>query len=671
MCATWRQATWRSSSAAAAARATTSARARDARSRKWLPSCARTPGWRCGSRATRRSGARSTSRAWSGATPGPRVTRAGSRTSRGPTRSPPSSRTGARAWRPGGNEPVRACLPLKGCAGMLFRWTMEFQHRTLEQLLLEQGRIGPDDLRKVKRLQQERGERLERLLLDLGFISEEDLLPLLATYLGVETVPRREFPAVPVPLGNLNVKFLKHAKVMPLAQTNGAMCVAMADPADYYTIQALQIATGFAVEPRLARERDILEGLDAAYGNGGGGEAGATSESADADIEYLSDDEEDVNHLRDLASEAPVIRLVNLLINRAVEQRSSDIHIEPFENELKVRYRIDGVLHDVETPARRLQAAIVSRIKIMAKLNIAERRLPQDGRIKLRLMGKEVDLRVSTLPTLYGESVVLRILDRSSIVVNLDALGFPEDTLGQFNRLITKPYGMILVTGPTGSGKTTTLYGALDKINSPDKKIITIEDPVEYQLFGVNQIHVKSQIGLTFANGLRSIVRQDPDVIMVGEIRDFETAEIAIQAALTGHLVFSTLHTNDAAGAVSRLLEMGVEDYLLASSLLGVLAQRLVRKACEKCRRPAEITPAVQRELGGDGAPVQVYEGTGCEDCAHTGYRGRSGIFELLQVNEVIRPLILKRSSADIIKDAGVQQGMRTLREDGWLKVRN
>ena len=545
----------------------------------------------------------------------------------------------------------------------------EFSHRTLEQLLIEQGRITQDDLRKVKRLQQERGERLERLLLDLGFISEEDLLPLLSTYLGVETIHRRDFPTAPLPLGNVNLKFLKHAKVLPLAQTNGTLTVAMSDPADYYTIQSLQLATGLQVEPRLARERDVLEALETIYG-GGNAAGGATAETADTELEVFSDDEEDVNHLRDLASEAPVIRFVNLLISRAVEQRASDIHIEPFENELKVRYRIDGVLHDVEAPARRLQAAIVSRVKIMSKLNIAERRLPQDGRIKLRLMGREIDLRVSTLPTLYGESVVLRILDRSSIVVTLGSLGFPEDTLAQFDRLITKPYGMILVTGPTGSGKTTTLYGALDKINSPDKKLITIEDPVEYQLFGVNQIHVKPQIGLTFANGLRSIVRQDPDVIMVGEIRDAETAEIAIQAALTGHLVFSTLHTNDAAGAVSRLLEMGVEDYLLASSLLGVLAQRLVRKVCEKCRRSAEITPTVQRELGGDGTPVQVYEGTGCEDCAQTGYRGRSGIFELLLVNDVIRPLILKRSSADMIKDAGVQQGMRTLREDGWHKVR-
>jgi general secretion pathway protein E len=548
---------------------------------------------------------------------------------------------------------------------------MELQHRTLEQLLLEQGRIGTDDLRKVKRLQQERGERLERLLLDLGFISEEDLLPLLSSYLGIETVHRRDFPQAAVPLGNLNLKFLKHAKAIPLTQTNGTLTVAMADPADYYTIQSLQLATGLVIEPRLARERDVLEGLETIYGGGAGGENGGT-EPADAEFEYFTDDEEDVNHLRDLASEAPVIRFVNLLISRAVEQRASDIHIEPFENELKVRYRIDGVLHDVEAPARRLQAAIVSRIKIMAKLNIAERRLPQDGRIKLRLMGREIDLRVSTLPTLYGESVVLRILDRSSIVVNLESLGFPTDTLGQYEKLINKPYGMILVTGPTGSGKTTTLYGALDKINSPDKKIITIEDPVEYQLFGVNQIHVKPQIGLTFANGLRSIVRQDPDVIMVGEIRDAETAEIAIQAALTGHLVFSTLHTNDAAGAISRLLEMGVEDYLLASSLLGVLAQRLVRKVCLKCRHTAELAVEAMREIAGpNGGEITVYEGSGCEDCSQTGYRGRSGIYELLPVNETIRQLILKRSSADVIKDAAVRQGMRTLRDDGWLKVRS
>jgi general secretion pathway protein E len=547
---------------------------------------------------------------------------------------------------------------------------MELQHRSLEQMLVDQGRISPDDLRKVRKLQQERGERLERLLLDLGFISEEDLQPLLAAYLGVPVVGKKEFPSEPVPLGRLSLKYLRRAKVLPLAQTNGALTVAMADPGDEYALQGLEVATGLTIEPCLARERDILERLEVAYGNGGADGRSGGGDGSDGDLEFLSDDEEDVDHLRDLASEAPVIRLVNVIINRAVEQRASDIHVEPFENELKVRYRIDGVLHDVETPPRRLTAAIVSRIKIMAKLNIAERRLPQDGRIKLRMMGKEIDLRVSTLPTLYGESVVLRILDRSSIVVNLEQLGFPEDTLREFEAVIQRPYGMILVTGPTGSGKTTTLYGALDKINSPDKKIITIEDPVEYQLFGVNQIHVKPSIGLTFASGLRSIVRQDPDVIMVGEIRDAETAEIAIQAALTGHLVFSTLHTNDAAGAVSRLLEMGIESYLLASALLGVLAQRLVRRVCRVCAHPAELGIEVLREMGGEGDDVRAVEGSGCEQCAHTGYRGRSGIYELLPVTDTVKGLILERASAGQIKDAAVKQGMRTLRDDGWRNVR-
>ena len=550
------------------------------------------------------------------------------------------------------------------------------EHKPLEDLLLGRGRISSDDLRKVRLLQQERGERIERLLLDLGFISEDDLIGLLSEHLGVPVIGRKEFPQAPVALQGVNPQFLKHAKILPLEIQDGTLSVAMADPADLYSLESLEVATGLAVKPRLGREKEILaalEGYDAA--------AQPAAEEGDGTLAYIGDDEEDMNHLRDLASEAPVIRLVNLLINRAVEQRASDIHIEPFENELKIRYRIDGVLHDIDSPPRRQQAAIVSRVKIMAKLNIAERRLPQDGRIKLRTMGKEIDLRVSTLPTLYGESVVMRILDRSSIVLDLEQLGFPQDTLAQLEHLILRPYGMILVTGPTGSGKTTTLYGALEKINSPDKKIITIEDPVEYQVSGVNQIHVKPQIGLTFANGLRSIVRQDPDVIMVGEIRDPETAEIAVQAALTGHLVFSTLHTNDAAGAVSRLLEMGVEDYLLASSLLGVLAQRLVRKVCTKCREPVPqgeaffaagdmTTAAAERfsHVAVNGAPI--YRAAGCEECSGTGYRGRSGIYELLLVNESIRELILKHASADVIKAAAVAKGMRTLRDDGWLKVR-
>ncbi len=550
------------------------------------------------------------------------------------------------------------------------------ERKGLEALLLERGRVSAEDIRKVRLLQQERGERLERLLLDLGFISEEDLISLLSEHLGVPLIDRKEFPAVPVQLENVNLQFLRHSKILPLEIQDGGLTVAMADPSDRYSLEGLQVATGLTITPMLGREKEILAALE-------GLDESTSAEDADGAVEFLGQDEEDVDHLRDLASEAPVIRLVNLLINRAVEQRASDIHIEPFENELKVRYRIDGVLHDIEQPPRRQQAAIVSRVKIMAKLNIAERRLPQDGRIKLRTMGKEIDLRVSTLPTLYGESVVLRILDRSSIVLDLEQLGFPTDTLEEFERMITRPYGLLLVTGPTGSGKTTTLYGALEKINSPDKKIITIEDPVEYQLSGVNQIHVKPQIGLTFANGLRSIVRQDPDIIMIGEIRDSETAEIAVQAALTGHLVFSTLHTNDAAGAVSRLLEMGVEDYLLASSLLGVLAQRLVRKLCDRCRRPVSTGEALHavgsmvssidrfrsaaNEALGDAS---VFEPQGCDECSATGYRGRGGIYELLPVNEGIREEILRRSSADAVKARATSLGMRTLRDDGWLKVR-
>ena len=383
-------------------------------------------------------------------------------------------------------------------------------------------------------------------------------------------------------------------------------------------------------------------------------------------------DDDNVDHLKDLASEAPVIRLVNLIISRAIELQASDIHFEPFEKSFLIRYRIDGVLHDMEAPPKNLQAAIISRIKIMSKLNIAERRLPQDGRIKLRVLGKEIDFRVSTLPTLFGESVVMRILDSESITFDLHSLGFPTDNLTNFEDLISRPYGIMLVTGPTGSGKTTTLYSALNQINSPDKKIITVEDPVEYQLHGVNQIHVKPAIGLTFSSTLRSILRQDPDVVMIGEIRDAETAEISIHAALTGHLVFSTLHTNDAPGAITRLLEMGMENYLVSSSLQGILAQRLVRVICSHCREEYDATPEMLPEL-----PVSPYargvprlaRGKGCEQCANTGYRGRSGIYELLMVSDEIRQIILSQSDSRALKDQARAQGMQTLREAGWQKV--
>lgn len=387
--------------------------------------------------------------------------------------------------------------------------------------------------------------------------------------------------------------------------------------------------------------------IEALFGPGSGSEAGVPGVARE--IEGAVDDE-DVAHLRDMASEVPVIRMVNQMLVRALESRASDVHIEPFENQLKIRYRIDGILHEVESPPKQLKAAVISRLKILAQLNIAERRLPQDGRIKIRLAGKDVDMRIATVPTLYGESVVIRLLERSQIFTQLDSLGFPPTLLQQFNDMIAKPHGMILVTGPTGSGKTTTLYGALEKINDPGKKIITIEDPVEYQLSGVNQIQVKPQIGLTFANGLRSIVRQDPDVIMVGEIRDAETAEIAVQAALTGHLVFSTLHTNDAAGAISRLLEMGVQDYLLASSLLGVLAQRLVRRLCPRCRKEVPFAGVDSRDFElkqqfGNGNAV-MWEPGGCENCSGTGYLGRIGIYELLPATAEICRIVVQRADA-------------------------
>ena len=482
----------------------------------------------------------------------------------------------------------------------------------------------------------------------------------------------KDYPTQPVVIDNLSEKMMKECRFIPLEAGDGFLRIAMADPDDFYTIEALRLAYGVEIEVRQGKEGDILESIDRLYG------AGSQSietiiEEAGRDIYDISPEAvEDTEHLRDLASEAPIIRLVNRLIYNAVEQRASDIHFEPFEYEFKARYRIDGVLHDVESPPKRLQAAIISRVKIMAKLDIAERRLPQDGRIKLKIGDREIDFRVSTIPTLFGESLVMRILDRETLILDLEKLGFPEDIYDQYTRLVSQPYGMILVTGPTGSGKTSTLYTTLAKINSPENKIITLEEPVEYQLSGVNQIQVNPKIGLSFANGLRSIVRQDPDIILVGEIRDKETAEIAVQSALTGHLLFSTLHTNDAAGAVTRLLDMGVESFLLSSTLLGVLAQRLVRVICPHCKVPVvpdeRLVKTMTKELG-EEPDIAFYAGEGCEECRHTGFRGRTAIFEYLPIDRDIRKEITQQSSTERIKDVAVQKGMKTLRQDGWRKV--
>jgi len=528
----------------------------------------------------------------------------------------------------------------------------------LEIALKEQSAVSKDSPR-----------RLGEILVELGFLSEHDLLEALSSQFGLKYLRFSEFPKS-IPNDNYpSVKFMKQYKFVPIGKEEGVLQVALADPLNEYVFDALKVFSDTPMEIYMSSEKDITEAIEQYFGSNiqmtSIMEGMREEEEETVGIEL----QEDVHHLRDMAFEAPIVKLVNMLITRAVESRASDIHIEPFENNVKVRYRIDGALTEVEAFPKRIQPAVISRIKIMSRLNIAERRLPQDGRIKLRVSGREIDLRVSSIPTIYGESMVMRILDRGSVLVGLEYLGFPEETLDEYKKLILSPYGMLLVTGPTGSGKTTTLYASLSEINSEDKKIITIEDPIEYQIQGINQIQIKPQIGLTFANGLRHIVRQDPDIVMVGEIRDVETSEISIHSALTGHLVFSTLHTNDAAGAITRLLDMGIEAFLVSSSLIGVLAQRLVRVICPKCKEPYKPQQEMIDKIELLSDNVTTYHGKGCDECRHTGYQGRTGIFELMVVNEEIRRLIMERASSEVIRKKAVAGGMQILRDSGWQKV--
>jgi general secretion pathway protein E len=544
-------------------------------------------------------------------------------------------------------------------------------HKLLGQLLVEQNFLSEADLQRALGLHREQKERLGRVLVDLGFLSQQNLYAVLSEQLGIPRVDPAELQEIPLEAAKLSPSFLKQFFIYPYRIEDGRVFVAMADPLDTDNMRAMEELTGRKLEVRLATEAEIGKALELSLGSE---EVDESDQGvlADTQGESLSEAEADIDQLRDLASEAPVIRWVNQLIGRGVERRASDIHIEPFEKELRVRYRIDGVLYEVQAPPRDLRAAVTSRIKLMSKLNIAEQRLPQDGRIPFRVFGREIDLRVSTLPTLYGESVVMRLLDRSaSERYTLSSLGFPEKLLLKMDRYLSLPHGLFLVTGPTGSGKSTTLYGSLRKLNTTDKKIITIEDPVEYQLPGVNQIQVNPQIGLTFAAGLRHIVRQDPDIIMIGEIRDLETAEIAMRAALTGHLVFSTLHTNDAPSAVTRLTDMGVEHYLVSSSVVAVLAQRLVRLLCPECKSPYEIDGAQLRKQGYecDDAPLPFWQAKGCARCGQTGYWGRVGIFEFMELDEGIRREIVNRADAGALRSAARERGMRTLKEDGWLKA--
>jgi type II secretion system protein E len=512
-------------------------------------------------------------------------------------------------------------------------------------------------------------QRVGEALVAMGAASADEVLKAVAAQQELPWLEAEELPSTPPALKELSPLYLRQYVACPIAVEGTTVTVATADPANPLLLDELQHRLPLAIKLCVAPGPAILEAIERAYGANTALQKIVEGMGSGADRH--ADPEDDVDHLRDMAFEAPVVRLVNLLIEGALAAEASDIHIEPFEDSLRVRYRIDGLLYDQEAPPRRLQAALTSRIKIMAELNIAERRLPQDGRIRVTAPGgRRVDIRVSTVPTIHGESIVMRLLDRSSVFLPFDRLGFSPKTAQAFETLIHRPHGIVLVTGPTGSGKTTTLYAALDKINRADLKIITVEDPVEYQLKGVNQIPVRPKIGLSFASGLRHIVRQDPDVIMVGEIRDLETAEIAIQAALTGHLVFSTLHTNDAPGAVTRLQDMGCEPYLVSSVLSGVLAQRLVRRICQACRAPDNPDPAELLALGvADATGVELFRGKGCDECRGTGYRGRMGIYELFRITDETRGLIVRKLHGGEIRRHAVTQGMVTLREDAWAKA--
>ena len=534
--------------------------------------------------------------------------------------------------------------------------------------LVARGRLKEADLARARRLLEESGDgNLVPLLTRLGLVSEREMGESLAEVLGLPLVAAKDCPETPPPNVQMSVRFLKQYHVVPIAETETGVTLLMADPAETYPLQALALATGKSIEPKVGLPSEIDDLIERYYGQG--------RSAMGAIVENLSDEatrsEDDIEHLRDLASEAPVIRLVNLVIQRAVEQRASDIHVEPFENRLKVRYRVDGVLLEVESPPAASTAAVISRIKIMAKLNIAERRLPQDGRIMIRVQGKELDLRVSTVPTSWGESVVMRILDRESIVFDFHTLGFTDEFLPQFMKVLELPHGILLVTGPTGSGKTTTLYTALSRLNTPDVKIITVEDPVEYQIEGINQIQAKPQIGLDFSHALRSIVRQDPDIIMIGEMRDLETAKIAIQSALTGHLVLSTLHTNNAAGAVTRMLDMGVEDYLLTSTVNGVLAQRLVRRLESTHAEKYDALPEVVEEFGlrryQPSGKIQLYKPV-ASPLTSSGYLGRTTIMEFLVMSDPIRRLVMQHADMGKLEEQARSEGMRTMYEDGLVK---
>jgi general secretion pathway protein E len=530
-------------------------------------------------------------------------------------------------------------------------------------LLVQTGKLAARDLERAIAAGEELRGRLSDVLVQLGLVSEIDVAQARSVLLGLPFVAADSFPETYPEVPGLQPAFLRSHRVLPVALEDGRLDVVMADPQDRFVLKALRLATGLTIRPFLAMGSDIDKAL-LQLAAGGAVDDGEVAEDVDSG--------DFVEHLRDLASEAPVIRLVNTIIGRVIDLRSSDIHLEPFENGLQVRYRVDGVLQEAELLPVKQGAAVVSRIKLLAHIDIAERRLPQDGRIRTRVKGRELDLRISTVPTVHGESVVMRVLDRASVRLSLEEMAMDEATLRAFRALLARPHGIFLVTGPTGAGKTTTLYAGLSELDASAQKIITVEDPVEYQFAGIAQMQVHSQIGLTFASALRSILRQDPDIIMIGEMRDGETAQIAVQAALTGHLVLSTLHTNTAASAVIRMRDMGVERYLITSTVIGVVAQRLVRTLCGECKEPFVPDAAMLKDTGLDrflepGAPV--YRARGCPSCRNTGYKGRAGLFELLMVDDAMRKGIIEGADGSALQALAVEAGMVTLYEDGLRKV--
>ena len=548
--------------------------------------------------------------------------------------------------------------------------------RALVTRLAASGALDAAAGERALRLAVSSEERLETVLTKLGLAREREVAAAVAAELGLPIAAPQDFPDAPV-LEAASPKFLRHARIVPLADGPERLRLAVADPLSTQSVNALELLAGKPAEILVAAPSDIELAQERLYGGAGGAVDAIVEEigRAEASEGYASDEEADVTRLRDLAREAPVVRLVNVLISRAVETRASDIHIEPFQDRLSVRYRVDGVLRAAPAPPARLRAAVISRIKIMAKLDIAERRLPQDGRILVTLRGREYDLRVATVPTLHGERVTMRILDRSNLVIDFAELGFSTAALERYLGLVDRPQGIVLVTGPTGSGKTTTLYATLSRLNSPERNVFTVEDPVEYQLDGVSQVQVKPQIGLGFAEVLRTLLRHNPDVVMIGEMRDRETAQIAIQAALTGHLVLSTLHTNDAASSITRLLDMGVEDYLVTSTLSGAVAQRLVRRLCPACRAPRTEPPSFIERLGimplTHGRDAQFFAPQGCEQCQGTGYQGQIAVMEVLEMSRTVRALVLQHAEAGDIRRAAAAEGMRSMYEDGMLKALN